>query len=305
MSKRKENEIQTIDRQEIVNATFTDSNALYSAIVARSGESHIEIATDSDGNEYCKATYELKAPKGDRHEITITNMDIATRIERINRAIATGDVAYFITAKELENFTETEASELGFDNVTQMATSIFGLAKSTVENYRRLSRYFVNDDYTIKGAIPNDTPISTLNQLLSLVTTEVDGKADISNVERLFTSSIITPYMKQSEVKARLAKLKDMETDKPLSELSTDEINNVKDTIVKDSNDRKESKKNGKEKEKSENTSKVTVSDNPQVLSGEALNKIAELKAIFEKMGLTYDFTIIEETVNDYIEHNS
>lgn len=305
MAKRKENEIQTIDRQEIVNATFTDSNALYSAIVARSGESHIEIATDSDGNEYCKATYELKAPKGDRHEITITNMDIATRIERINRAIATGDVAYFITAKELENFTETEASELGFDNVTQMATSIFGLAKSTVENYRRLSRYFVNDDYTIKGAIPNDTPISTLNQLLSLVTTEVDGKADISNVERLFTSSIITPYMKQSEVKARLSKLKDMETDKPLSELTFDEINNVKDTIVKDSNERKEAKKNAKDKEKSENTNKVTVSDNPQVLSGEALNKISELKAIFEKMGLTYDFTIIEETVNDYIEHNS
>lgn len=305
MSKRKENEIQTIDRQEIVNATFTDSNALYSAIVARSGESHIEIATDSDGNEYCKATYELKAPKGDRHEITITNMDIATRIERINRAIATGDVAYFITAKELENFTETEASELGFDNVTQMATSIFGLAKSTVENYRRLSRYFVNDDYTIKGAIPNDTPISTLNQLLSLVTTEVDGKADISNVERLFTSSIITPYMKQSEVKARLSKLKDMETQKPLSELSSDEINEVKDSIVKDSNERKEAKKNGKEKKTEEKKNVVTVSDSPQVLSGEALNKISELKAIFEKMGLTYDFTIIEETVNDYIEHNS
>ena len=306
MSKRKENEIQTIDRQEIVNATFTDSNALYSAIVARSGESHIEIATDSDGNEFCKATYELKAPKGDRHEITITNMEIATRIERINRAIATGDVAYFITAKELENFTETEASELGFDNVTQMATSIFGLAKSTVENYRRLSRYFVNDDYTIKGAIPNDTPISTLNQLLSLVTTEVDGKADISNVERLFTSSIITPYMKQSEVKARLSKLKDMETEKPLSDLDSTEIEAVKTEIVNDSKERKEAKsKEAKSKDSKEKKNVVTVSDSPQVLGGEALNKISELKAIFEKMGITYDFTIIEETVNDYIEHNS
>lgn len=301
----KKNEVTTINAKELTNATFTDANALYSAVVARSGESHIEIAKDSDGNEYAKATYELKIAKGDRHEITVTNMDIATRIERINRAIATGDVAYFITAKELENFTETEASELGFDNVTQMAVSIFGLAKSTVENYRRLSRYFVNDDYTLKGAIPSDTPISTLNQLLSYVTNEVDGTPDISNVERLFTSGIITPYMKQNELKARLNKLKETETDRPLAQLTADEINNVKDIIVKDSNERKEAKKNGKDKTKTDSTNKVTVSDNPQVLSGEALNKIAELKTIFEKMGLAYDFTIIEETVNDYIEHNS
>ncbi|MBR5825205.1 MAG: hypothetical protein IKY67_13825 [Paludibacteraceae bacterium] len=295
------NEIQPIDRKEIVNQTFTDSNALYSAVVARSGESHIEVATDSDGREYFTATYQLANPKGDRKEITITNMEIATRIERVKRAIATGDVAYFITAKELENFTETEAAELGFDNVTQLACAMFPLAKSTVENYRRLSRYFIEDNYELKGAIPKDTPISTLNQLLSLVKTEVDGKADISNVERLFTSGIITPYMKQSEVKARLAKLKDMETEKPLSQLDSTEIEAVKTEIVNDSKERREAKN----KEAKEKKNVVTVSDSPQVLSGEALNKISELKAIFEKLGLTYDFTIIEETVNDYVEHNS
>lgn len=300
----KKNEMITIDRVELKNSTFTDSNALYSAIVARSGESHIEVQTDSDGNEYATATYELKAPKGDRKEITVRNMDIATRIERIYRSIATGDVSYFVTAKEISNFADTDAVELGFENATAMCVSLFGLAKSTVENYRRLAKYFINDDFTLKGAIPKDTPISTLNQLLSLVKTETeDGQPDISNVEMLFNSSIITPYMKQTEVKARLAKLNSMESDKQLSEMEIGEIEQVKETIVEDAKARKENKgKKSKDDNKPEN--KVIVSDNPIVIAGEALNKVKELKELLIKLHIDVDMMSIEEAINSVIDEN-
>ena len=303
MSNKKANEIVTVNREELVNSTFTDSAILNNAVMVRSGDSHIEVATDSDGNEYAKATYQLKKPVGDRKEISITNMELATRIERINRSIALGDVAYFVTAKELENVTETDATELGFDNATSMCVSIFGLAKSTVENYRRLSRFFIDDDYTLKGAIPKDTPISTLNQLLSYVKVDDTGKHDISNVELLFTSSIITPYMKQAELKARLAKLKEMETEKELTELNSEELIQVKDAITKDSAERKENKQKVKDEKKTENKNTVMVSDNPEVLAGEALNKIKELKAIMEKMTIIYDFTELETMVNSYIDN--
>lgn len=301
----KKNSLVTIDRTELTNKAYLSQTDLYNAIEVRVGGSHIEILTDDDGNEYTSATYELKAPVGDRKEVTIRNTDIATHIERVNKSIAMGDVAYFMTAKELENFTETDAIELGFDNVTQMCVSLFGLAKSTVENYRRLSRYFVNADYTLKGTIPSDTPISTLNQLLSLVTVENDtGVADISDVEKLFTTSIITPYMKQNEVKARLSKLKTMETEKRLSELTEEETANVRDTITQDSADRKANK--GKKKdEKTEKKNTVVVSDNPQVLVGEAMDKLHQLEELFKKMEIVYDFTIIKETLDNYIEHNS
>ena len=305
MSKKNENVIVTINRDELVNSTFTDSAILNNAVKVRSGASHIEVATDSDGNEYAKATYQLKKPIGDRKEISITNMDLATRIERINRSIALGDVAYFVTAKELENVTETDATELGFDNATSMCVSIFGLAKSTVENYRRLSRFFIDDDYTLKGAIPKDTPISTLNQLLSYVKVDEMGKHDISNVELLFTSSIITPYMKQAELKARLAKLKEMETEKELTDLTSEELIEVKDAITKDSAERKENKQKAKDEKKSETKNTVTVSDNPTVLAGECLNKIKELKAILEKMSMSYDFAELETMVNTYIDSNA
>lgn len=298
----KKNEMVTIDRAELKNSTFTDSNALYSAIVARSGESHIEIETDSDGNEFATAKYELKAPKGDRKEITVRNMDIATRIERIYRSIATGDVSYFVTAKEISNFADTDAVELGFENATSMCVSLFGLAKSTVENYRRLAKYFINDDFTLKGAIPKDTPISTLNQLLTLVKIETDdGQPDISNVEMLFNSSIITPYMKQAEVKARLAKLNSMESDKQLSEMEAGEIEIVKNTIVEDAKARKENKGKKKE-EKKEIENKVTVSDNPQILAGEALNKCKELKELLIRLHIEPDLSAIEEAINTVID---
>lgn len=301
MSKNKVNELVTINREALVNSTFTDSALLNNAITVRAGESHITIEKDSDGNEYAKATYELKKADGKRTEISTSNMELATRIERVNRAIASGDVAYFITAKELENFTESEATELGFDSVVAMAGAIFGLAKSTVENYRKLSRFFINDDYTLAGAIPKDTPISTLNQLISYVTVNEDGSHDISNVERLFTSSIITPYMKQAELKARLAKLKSMEAEQELSELSAEQIEAVKQEIQADSASRKEAKAGEKKQEKKQ--ASVTVSDNPQVLAGEALNKIKELQEIFKKMNIytDSDFSPILSAIENYM----
>lgn len=298
----KKNEVVTIDRKDLVNSTFTDSNALYSAIVARSGESHIEIKTDSDGNEFATATYHLATAKGDRTEITVRNMELATRIERIDRAMATEDVAFFVKAKELSYFTDTDAVELGFDNATQFCQYKWGLGKSTVQNYRRIAKYFVRDDFTLVDAIPSDTPISTLNQLLSLVNKEDEnGNPDISNVERLFTSGIITSSMKEAEVKARVNKLRNMETEKELSDLTNEEISEVKKEITEDAKARKEAKGKKKE-EKKETDNKVTVSDNPQVIAGEALNKVKELKELLIKLHIECNLISIEEAINEVID---
>ena len=275
-------EVSVVDT--MVATTYTDSDILKSAIRNRAGDTHIEENTDSDGNTYLKATYELKAPVNGRTEIYTVDMDLATRIERVNNALALGDVSYFVVAKEMENFTETEATELGFDDVTKMCMSIFGLGKSTIENYRKLSRFFITSDYRLNGAIPQDTPISMLNQLISYVKVNDDGTHDISNVETLFTSGIITPYMKQSEYKARLSKLKSLTTDRELSELTTEELQELKECIVADSIARKESKQGKKQESEKQESDKqetsgnvVEVSDNPQVVIGEILSMIAKI----------------------------
>ncbi len=275
----KKNEVVTVDREALINASHADASTLQNAINARIGDSNIEVLQDSDGNEFAKATFELANPKGDRKTISITDMELATRIEATKRSFALGDVSYFMQAKQLENFTATDAVALGFDSVTELCVSLFGLAKSTVENYRRLSRFFVNDDYTVVASIPSDVPISTLNQLLSYVTVNEDGTHDISNVEKLFTSGIITPYMKQDEVKARLAWLKAQNSEVELSDLSDDDIAILKNSINEDSAKRKEEKANKKKgkKEEKANENTVKVSDNPQEILGQILSMMAKI----------------------------
>lgn len=301
-----------IDRRELTDATFTDANALYSAIVARSGESRIEIKKDSSGDEFATATFDLQIAKGKVTEITVRNMEIATRIERIERAMATADVAYFIKAKEMSYFTDTDAVEIGFDSAVQFFQHKWGLGKSTIQNYIRIAKYFVKDDYKLVDAIPADTPIGILNELLSLVKKEnSDGSYDISNVEKLFTSGIISSTMKEAEVKARLKTLRDMETDKELSELSVDEIKEVKDYITEDSKNRKAKKAEKKTEKKnsevspvgvSDNENKVTVSTDPVIIGGEALKKLKELKELLIKLHIDADLAQIEEAVNAVID---
>ena len=292
MKNTNKNQLVTVDREALVNSTFASSDTLRSAIEARTGGSKIEVAKDTDGNEYAKATFALKAPAGERKEITITNIALATTIEEINNALALGDVSQFYTAKKLESIVDTDAVEQGFDNAVALAVSVFGLAKSTVENYRRLSRFFVGDDFQTVGAIPKDCPISTLNQLLSKVEVDENGHHDISNVEALFKSGIITPYMKQKEVKARLASMASMESDKALKDMTAEELASLKENIIKaKATDTKSKATDTKATETSatETSAHVTVSDNPQVLAGEMLNKIKEVKALAEKMGLDWN----------------
>lgn len=289
MSRKNEKVVEVVESTEVstidtmVASTYTDSEVLKNAIRNRAGDTHIAESTDSDGNTYLKATYELKAPVNGRTEIYTVDMELATRIETVNNALALGDVSHFLVAKEMEKFTETEATELGFDDVVKMCMSVFGLGKSTIENYRRLSRFFVTSDYCLKGAIPQDTPISLLNQLISYVKVNEDGTHDISNVETLFTSGIITPYMKQSEYKARLSKLKSLTTDRELSELTTEELQELKECIVADSIARKESKQASKQESKQESDKQETsgnvveVSDNPQVIIGEVLSMLSKI----------------------------
>ncbi len=308
--KNNKNQLVTVDREALVNATFASSDTLRSAIEARTGGSKIEVATDTDGNEYAKATFALKAPAGERKEITITNMALATTIEEINNALALGDVSQFYTAKKLESIVDTDAVEQGFDNAVALAVSVFGLAKSTVENYRRLSRFFVGDDFQTVGAIPKDCPISTLNQLLSKVEVDENGHHDISNVEALFKSGIITPYMKQKEVKARLASMASMESDKALKDMTAEELASLKENIIKakatESKPKTKAEASTTETSATETSAHVTVSDNPQVLAGEMLNKIKEVKALAEKMGLDWSdsLNVMVDLVTEYLEKN-
>ena len=282
----KKNELITVNREELQAQASINMNTFIDAVSARMGSSNIEVTTDTDGNEFARATFDLAMPQGDRKSVSTTDMNLATKILRIKQADGTEETAKFYKWKEMETFTETDAVGLGFDNVNLMCQAMFGISKSTVENYRRVARYFITDNYKVVPQLPQDLTISTLNELLSLVDVHEDGSFDISNIERIFNTGIMTPYMKLAEVKARRNTLKAMESDREIKDLSPEEVTELKDKLNADTVNRKAT---GKGKKKEETQNKVVVSDNPEVLAGEVLNKVKELTELAKKLSISFD----------------
>ena len=311
----KKNEMVTIDRDAIVANTYTSSEMLVNAINARTGGTKIEVAKDSDGNEYVQATFELLNPTKDKKAITVKDSDLAQSLQAINNAFALSDVSVFVKAKLIERITDTDAVSLGFDNALNLICSLYPITKTTADNYRRLAKFFVGDDCQVVGAIPKDCSISLLNQLVSWVKVTDNGYS-IAPVEILFTTGILTAYMKQSEYKARLKYITDRGFKPILDTLTSEQLAALKDEVIGDSAKRHDTK--GKKNETGEqatgeqatgeqdnSNNTVEVSDNPQILAGKALDTIEQLHNLFVKMDIECDFTDLQNIVQHYLDINT
>ena len=304
------NEISLLDREIAKTSVITEN--LSNALALRSAK-HIETKIDSDGKEYLSATFALKAPTKKASQLVVNDMELATSIERLYNFEALGEVSSLASCKEMSNLADTDAKSLGFDTVPEMLQAIFAKGKSTLANYQRIGRYFVNDDYSLKGAIPQETSISLLNQLLSYVKHEDEsGNADISNVEALFKYGIITPYMKQADYKKILAILGKIETSKELKDMSDEEVEELKKAIKEELAPKK--KEDKKTEEKTEEKSEESIDDKDYILkSGKtelivayALARLKDMKDCFEALELTEEEMTMVETWSDnlYISLN-
>lgn len=261
-----------------------ESSNLEQALNARLGGSAIQTAKDSDGKDYVTATFKLATPTKKFSELVVNDVDTMQRLERMRRAQALGDVATFELCKEIRDFGDNVAGSLGFDGTTELVQAFLGVAKSTVANYKRIGEYFLEqgDKIEIKGAIPKNTPISMLNQLLSLVKKEDStGTPDIRNVETLFKYGLLTPYMKQKDYKAIISTLNAMETTKELKDMTEQEIEELKKRLADVLNTERAKKKQEQENKKQEQAGEQEQeqeSNDPKVIIGQALNMIHTLQ---------------------------
>lgn len=287
----KKNEISLLEQAQERASIMSDS--LINAVNVHAGESAIQLKTDSDGKEYLSATFKLKSPTKKMDVVVVNDMAVAESLERIRKADSLGEVSSFVLAKELSNIADTDASKCGFDNSESLAGALLGKGKSTLANYKRVGQYFINDDYTLKGAIPQETSISLLNQLLSFVITEDEnGEPDIRNVEVFFKYGIITPYMKQADYKKVLKSLSEFmkrPSDKPLYDMDDDEIKDFikafKDFITPAKENKKQENKEQENKEQeSENGEQEKT---PQIVIGQSMSMIKTLEENFNYLGVS------------------
>ena len=270
-------------RTSLINDTLAD------AIRVHAGEQAIVVKKDSDGKDYLSATFKLKAPTSKMSEIVVNDMALAESLDRIRNADSMGEVSSFVLAKELANIADTDASKCGFDDSESLAGALLGKGKSTLANYKRIGKYFITSDYHIKGAIPQETSISLLNQLLSFVPSENEaGEADIRNVECLFKYGILTPYMKQKDYKRIINALKSIETEKELHAMTEEELQDfikALKAIMEAKPEKKEKEVEGKEQEQEQ--AQEQASNDPQVIIGQSMNIITTLQDNFKKLSLT------------------
>ena len=300
MSKNK-NEISMLEQARAGAGVITDTFS--NAIKVHAGASAIELHHDSDGKEYIKATFKLRTPTKNCDEIVVNDLAFAQRIEQLNNADAVGAVTSFLTCRILADMADTDATPYGFDSIPALIGAIQGKAKSTLANYKRIGEYFVNSDLTLRGAIPQQCTVSLLNQLLSFVTKEMpDGSADIRNVETLFKSSILTPYMRQAEYKKicnALTELMKVPSEKELYELNEQEIADFK-TKLADIIKGNKPKTKVVEQEQENKEQEQEVENTPQIIIAQSMDILETLRKNFEALGVQEND---KELVNTWIEN--
>lgn len=300
MSKNK-NEISMLEQARAGAGVITDTFS--NAIKVHAGASAIELHHDSDGKEYIKATFKLRTPTKNCDEIVVNDLAFAQRIEQLNNADAVGAVTSFLTCRILADMADTDATPYGFDSIPALIGAIQGKAKSTLANYKRIGEYFVNSDLTLRGAIPQQCTVSLLNQLLSFVTKEMpDGSADIRNVETLFKSSILTPYMRQAEYKKicnALTELMKVPSEKELYELNEQEIADFK-TKLADIIKGNKPKAKVVEQEQENKEQEQEVENTPQIIIAQSMDILETLRKNFEALGVQEND---KELVNTWIEN--
>ena len=293
----KKNELSILEqsqaRTNIVSETLAD------AIRTHAGEQAIQLKKDSDGKEYLSATFKLKSPTKKFDSITVNDMAVAESLDRIRNADSMGEVASFVLAKELSNIADTDASKCGFENSETLAGALLGKGKSTLANYKRIGQYFITSDYHIKGAIPQETSISLLNQLLSFVVAEDEaGNPDIRNVETLFKYGIVTPYMKQADYKKVLKALHDFmgqDSNKALYDLTDEEMQDFikafKDFTTPKKQEQEQDKKQEQDKEQEQEQERT-----PQIIIGQSMDMLHTINDNFKELGLSEEQATLVET---------
>lgn len=275
--------------EQATQNTSIMTEALTNAINVHAGATAIEVKQDTDGKDYLSATFKLKAPTSKMSEIVVNDRGLMESLERIRKADSLGEVSVFLLSRELANIADSDASKCGFDNSESLVGAVLGKAKSTLANYKRIGQYFVNADYTLRGAIPQETSISLLNQLLSFVPAENEaGEADIRNVECLFKYGILTPYMKQKDYKRIINALKSIEAEKELHDMTEEEVQDFKKALEAIMNAKPEKKQKEVEAtEQEQEQAQEQASNDPQVIIGQSMNIITTLQDNFKKLTLT------------------
>ena len=177
-----------------------------------------EEITNEDGTktEIIKKTYALANPVGKRENVTVYDLGIIESMEKIYKALHGKTILTYAICKELSNIEKSKKLEsMGFKNIAEFGKAFYNLETSTSNHYVRIGENFINDDYTVKGGLPELT-VGHFIELSSLV---VDGS--IQPIIDLYVSGKLVDGMKTKQVREIVKAIKNPEIEDKKSKEDT------------------------------------------------------------------------------------
>ena len=155
--------------------------------------SGVEQVTDKEGNEVgLMKEYKFLTKHGKRETFKTFDVDIITATEKIGAAIRGKRTLTFVIAKELSRLNNPETlKKMGFDTIADYAYCLFDLQKSTANQYARIGKLFINDDYRpVSHILPSSLSVSHYLELLKYVKDE-SAAEDIEKIEKAYVNGTI------------------------------------------------------------------------------------------------------------------
>ena len=228
-------------------------------------DAHVQIDKDTS---IIKKEYTFAIPKGKRGQVAINDPDVILSVERIKAAQYGQNIMAYVIAKEFSRLAEKTETivAMGFNDVADFGATLFGYKSNTVNQYIRIGKYFIGDNYAPLPFLPSTLSISGMIELLAPAS-DKEGNVDVKKVVEWYSNGTLVDGMSKAKIRQALK-----EPSKP---------------ALEDGNEDKSDKS-----DKSDNADAVSIIDRlndmtPDVAAGNALNALEILSAIYDKFCTT------------------
>lgn len=260
-----------------------------------------QVVKDNDGNPVLdgegnpvtivRKTYVFDVVQGNRGQVDINDTNMIVSIERIRAALMGKEIMSRVVCKELANLAEREKDlqKLGFKDIVNFGSAMFGFNKTTTTQYVRVGKWFINDDYSLINAVPSTLSISGMNEMLAYAQPG-DGALDVGMVASWYSDGILYDGMSKAKIRAALIEWKES---KALAAGDASEASEAK----------KEGKKRGRKSKEGEQVKKdeqsVTLIDRLNAMtekeaSAYAISSLNLLTQVFEKFAANMEKDVWE-----------
>jgi len=162
---------------------------------------------DSEGNPVTivRKTYVFDVVQGNRGQVDINDTSMIVSIERIRAAMAGKEIMSRVVCKELARLAEREKDlqKLGFKDIVNFGSAMFGFNKTTSTQYVRIGKWFINDDYSLINAVPSTISISGMNEMLAYAQAG-DAALDVGMIASWYADGVLYDGMSKAKIRAAL-----------------------------------------------------------------------------------------------------